>query len=137
VKIFLTHPDFAYFRSSTPKVTPVAAPPPVPLPIAPVNTSTDLEALLPSFKNREEVFEYVGNLGDLALNAANQKIDFSEEDKNEILHIIEILENEPEQLAPGSDLIEIKTFIMGEYVKRITIQMVFNFQNKGKEKKLN
>jgi len=61
------------------------------------------------------------------------------------LHIIEILENEPEQLAPGSDLIEIKTyfdtmfktFIMDEYVKRITIQMVFNFQNKGKEKKLN
>jgi len=144
-KIFLTHPEFAYFRSSTPKVEPVAAPPPVSLPIAPVNTSTDLEALLPSFKNREEVFEYVGNLGDLALNAANKKIDFSEEDKNEILHIIEILENEPEQLAPGSDLIEIKTyfdtmfktFIMGEYVKRITIQMVFNFQNKGKEKKLN
>ena len=144
-KIYQTHPAFAHARASLPKVAPVVVPARVSLPIAPVKTSTDLEALLPNFKTREELFEFVATLGNLALNAVNQKIDFSEEDKKEILQIIEILENQPKRLLPGSDIIEIKTyydtmfkrFIANEYIKRITAQMVFSNQDKGKKKKLN
>lgn len=133
-QIYRTHPAFA----DAPPPTPEPPPPPIP------RIATE-EFDLSKFKSVDELYEYGSALGALALSHGQQTEYLSEEDRKDVLKIIDIMETEPERLPPDFDLIEVKSFydgffkilILDEYVHRVTVQIAFGFESRWNKKRPN